>query len=187
VSILRSAPPEAWFVLFGAVVGGLSAVLGAWITSRGSARQLRMQLDDQRNEQAKERTRQRHEQFYVDCRKYFSDIVCYFLPYQSAMRGDISFNTALDMTAKNGVPSGYDHNHVLMLVDFYFPEFKEEFDAIMETREQLNKIMSGFREQYSAGDTDGSKWLRLFQPEYEKLGQQMEAFEERIAGHRPPA
>jgi hypothetical protein len=91
------------------------------------------------------------------------------------------------MTNKSSSATDYDHNHVLMLLDCYFPELKEEFDAIMETRERLGKIMRGFREQYRTGNTDGSRRLHLFQPEYEALGQRMEAFEERIAKHRPPA
>jgi hypothetical protein len=44
------------------------------------------------------------------------------------------------MTNKSSSATDYDHNHVLMLLDCYFPELKEEFDAIMETRERLGKI-----------------------------------------------
>jgi hypothetical protein len=184
--VVSSAPPEAWFVLVGTMMGALITLFGVWLTNRSSIRVLSMQLQHDRDEKQRDKTRERHEQLYIECRRYFGDIVSYFLPYRSVMRGDMTYNLALDMTIADGKSSS-DANRVFMLVDFYFPEFKDDLLEVVRVRDQLNKIMSGFSEQYRTGDTDGARWLELFQPAFEELAEKMEAFEERVAQQRPSA
>lgn len=173
-------------MLFGAIMGALITLFGVWLSNRSSVRVLRMQLQHERDEKQRDKTRERHEQLYIESRRYFGDIVSYFLPYRSVMRGDMTYNQALDMTIAGG-KSNSDANRVFMLVDFYFPEFREDLQEVVRVRDQLNKIMGGFKEQYRTGDTDGTRWLELFQPAFEELAQKMEAFEERVAQQRTRA
>ncbi len=182
---LQSAPPEAWFALFGTIVGALIAVFGAWLTNRSSARILRLQLQHTSDEKARDTARLRREDLYIECRQYFGDVVSYFLPYRAVMEGRLTFNQALDMTIKRDSPRERDPHHVFMLVDFYFPEFKEELQEIVGTRDRLNKIVHGFKQQYRNGDTDGTEWLKRFQPDFEALSHKMDAFEKRVAENRP--
>jgi hypothetical protein len=184
-AFLQAAPLEAWFALFGTIVGALIAVLGVWLNNRSSARLLRMQLQHALDDKERDATRQRREQLYVECRRYFGDVVSYFLPYRAVMEGRLTFNEALDMTINRESPRERDPHHVFMLVDFYFPEFRSDLQEITGIRDRLNEIVHGFKERYGAGDTDGSRWLTIFQPEFESLGQKMEAFEALVADCGP--
>jgi hypothetical protein len=67
-----------------------------------------------------------------------------------------------------------------MLIDLYYPELRPEFDKIMIIREKLNSIVDGYKEQYKRGDTDGSKWLEVFQPLFEQIGILAEGFDKHI-------
>lgn len=185
MNVFNIAPPEAWLLLFGVIIGSVFTLLGVWLTNRANLRSLEMQLEHHRAEKEKGKTRERLEKLYVECRKYFSDVCTYYLPYRRVMQGEMTYNQALDMTIKHGSAKDYEPNHVPMLIDFYFPEFKDDFHTIMRTRDHLNEIMAGFREQYRNGNTDGSRWLELFQPVYESLAKKMEAFEDRIACYSP--
>ena len=62
----------------------------------------------------------------------------------------------------------------------YFPEIKPEFDQLMEIRGKLNSIIDGYKEQYKLGDTDGSRWLEVFQPLLDRLGKLADGFDKNV-------
>ena len=121
----------------------------------------------------------RHEELYIESRKYLNVIGGYFLPYRMVMKGELTFNQALDISIKQS--SDHQPHRVTMLIDLYFPELKKEFIEVMAIRDRLNELVNGYKEQYKTGNHDGSKWLELFQPDLELFCKKASKFEDSIA------
>lgn len=92
------------------------------------------------------------------------------------MMGQISYDQALDMALKNSSQRDFEPHRVTMLIDLYFSPIKPSFQEIIDIRNKLNEIIEGYKEQYKSGDTDGSKWLKLFQPLYEEFAKKADGF-----------
>jgi len=178
--LLNDAPPEAWFALIGALTGSVLTLVGGWLTNRSSNQRLIIQLQNERDEKEKESMRLRHEELYVESRKYFDAIVIYYLPYRKVMEGELTFNQALDITIERS-KSDHQPHRVKMLIDLYFPELKAEFDELMAVLVILNKCVCGYKVQYKTGNLDGSKWLEVFQPTFESFGKKSTECADRIA------
>lgn len=97
------------------------------------------------------------------------------------MKGELTFNQALDLTIDNGSKRDFEPHRVAMIVDIYFPNLQKPFDEIMAKRDFLNRIVTGYQEQYKTGDTDGSRWLEPFQIKLEELSEAIKAFEKLVA------
>lgn len=67
-----------------------------------------------------------------------------------------------------------------MLIQMYFPDVYPHFNEIIEIREKLNDILSGYKAQYKQGNTDGRKWLKDFQPLLEEMAHLCDNFDKHI-------
>ena len=83
--------------------------------------------------------------------------------------GELTFSQAEDLRINNNSKKDNDHHRVTMIIDMYFPELEKPFKEIMAIQDILNRIVSGYKEQYKTGNTDGVKWLALFQADLEEL------------------
>lgn len=155
-------------------------MLGVWLTNHANTQRLRIQLEHERKIRKEELLRDRLEELYVLSNKYLDTLVSNYLPYRMVMKGQLTFNQALDMTIESTSKRDYDPHRVTMLINMYFSEIKPAFDEIMSIREKLNRIIDGYKEQYRTGDTDGSKWLELFQSLLEKLGVLTDGFHQHV-------
>lgn len=178
---LQAAPPEAWFALMGAIMGAALALVGVWSTNRSSIQRLVIQLQYERDLKEHENTRLRHEELYVESRKYLDAMVSYFLPYRMVMKGELTFNQALDMTIQQGQSRDFQPHRVTMLIDLYFPELNPPFDEVMAVRDNLGRLVDGYKQQVKTGDPDGDRWFRLFQPLLESLEVKATQFENCVA------
>lgn len=178
---LQVAPPEAWFALMGAALASASALVVVWLTNRSSIERLVIQLQHERDLKEHENTRLRHEELYVESRKYLDAMVSYFLPYRMVMKGELTFNQALDMTIQQGQSRDFQPHRVTMLIDLYFPELKPPFDEIMAVRGNLGRLVDGYKQQVKTGDPDGDRWFKLFQPLLESLDVKATQFENCVA------
>jgi hypothetical protein len=180
IELLKAIPSQAWIALTTAVLTAGLTLIGIWFTNRANNQRLRIQLEHEIKVREESLTRERLEELYVESNKYLGALVSYYLPFRMVMKGEISFNQALDMTIESGSRRDYEPHRVTMLIHMYFPQIIPEFDQIMNLRGKLNEIVDGYKEQYKAGDFDGSRWLEIFQPLLEKLGVLTDNFDKHV-------
>lgn len=68
-----------------------------------------------------------------------------------------------------------------MLIDLYFLELKSPFDEVMAIRDNIGRLVDGYKQQVKTGDSDGDRWVKLFQPLLESLDVKTTQFENCIA------
>ncbi len=181
MDLINSVPPVVWSGVVGTFIGSSLTILGVFLTNRSNNERLKIQLRHEKNTRRQELIRERAEELYVESKKYLNALGAYFLPYKKAMKGELTFNQALDLTIDNGSKKDYDHHRITMIIDMYFPELEKPFNEIMVIRDHLIRIKNEYKEQYKTGNTDGEKWLKLLQVDLEEFSKKITEFEKLIA------
>jgi hypothetical protein len=162
IDVLGQVPATAWAALVAAVVTALITLTGVALTNRSSNQRLRMQLDHELQTKGQDFQRERLEELYLLVEGWVNTLFMYFLPYARVMRGDLTFNQALDITIDVGGKSTVDFKRIEMIIDLYFPELRTDLDRVHAAREAANKIIHKYKKQYETGDTDGRQFLQPF-------------------------
>jgi hypothetical protein len=179
ISIINKIPSEAWVALFTAILTSILTLLGVQSTNKSNNERLRMQLEHERLLKREELIRERLEEIYVEAKCYMNAVVTHFLPYRKVMKGELTYNEALDLT----INRNYSHNpeRVHLIMDMYYPELKSTFSEVESELSRINQILNGYNQQYKQGDDSGEKWLPLFQENLESLGKAASKFESHVA------
>ena len=176
--LILAIPSQAWIAIVTAVFTSGLTILGVSLTNNANTKRLRLQLEHEKEIKNEEMLRDRLEELYVTSNKYLDALIGYYLPYRMVMKGQLTFNQALDITIES--KKDYDPHRVTMLINMYFPEVKPAFDEILGLREKLNRIVDSYKEQYRTGVIDGSKYLEVFQPLLEKLDELAAGFHQHV-------
>lgn len=68
-----------------------------------------------------------------------------------------------------------------MLVHLYFPELRDHFDALFESRGQVNSVIADHKREYEKGQLDGERFLKPLTHAKIECEQRGEAFKSEIA------
>lgn len=181
VELLGRVPPPAW-VLCGALVTALVAFVGVALTNRSNTARLQLQLAHEIKSQDRALRRDRCEELYVLVDRWSTLLVSDKLPYMKVMRGELTYNQALDMTIvagdKENVPQV---QRIRAIVEIYFPELVPDLSALFEARDSAAHIESTYRAQYKTGHVDGSTFLAPMGSALELIHDRAEKLQVRIA------
>lgn len=171
---------QALIAFVGVLVGSIFTILGIWITNGANLKRLEIQLKHEKETNKENLVRDRLEELYILSDKYFNNLVSHQLPLRMVMKGEISFNAALDIHIEWGKEKKFDYQRVNMIIEMYFNELQEPYNEVLKIRDELNGISEGYKEQYKTGNHDGRKWLQLFQPKLEELTQKTANFRKKL-------
>jgi hypothetical protein len=152
----------------GALLTGLFAVLGVWISNRSSIKQLKLRLQHERDRDARDALRQRVEELYTLISTWSNELVTHYLPYLRVMDGELTYNQALDITIKRGAP--VDSMRMFTLAELYFPSTQGRLAALMFTRDKAAQIQNDFKEIYKTNgqaSATAAEALRLALQEFD--------------------
>jgi hypothetical protein len=130
----------------GALLTGLFAVLGVWISNRSSLKQLTVRLQHEADRDARQALRQRLEELYSLVGSWSNELVTHYMPYLRVMDGVLTYNQALDITIKRGVQ--VDSVRMFTLAELYFPSTQGALGALMLTRDKAARIHDEFKENH---------------------------------------
>ena len=181
INLLKSVPSVVWTGMLGTLIGSFLTIVGVVLTNRSNTERLKTQLQYEQNVRRQELKRERAEELYVESKKYLNALGVHYLPYKKVMKGELTFNQALDLTIDNSSKRDFEPHRVTMIIDMYFPNLQKPFNEIMVKRDFLNRIVTGYKEQYKTGNTDGTKWRDPFQATLEELGEAITGFENLVA------
>jgi hypothetical protein len=181
IVFINSVPLIVWTGIGGTITGSLLTIVGVCLTNSSNNKRLRIQLQHEKDKRRDEIKRERAEELYVESKKYFANLGCYYLLYKRVMKGDLTLNEATELTIKNFSETKGEHHRVGMIVNMYFPELKNSFEEILNVRNDLSTIISSYQKQYETGNIDEEEWLTLFQDRLNKYMEKVKIFEKQIA------
>lgn len=178
-------PGSVWTAIVTAVFTSFMTLLGVRISNKSNLERLALQLAHEKEVKQEGLLRDRLEELYLSMHKYLNALFSHFLVYSQVMKGELTYNQALDVTIKSGDKGDFEPARITMIIDMYFPELQESFQELEEIREKLNDILHGHKLEYKAhGPGAGEEWLKLFQPRMKKLADIGDKLEKKIVNIR---
>ncbi|MFS8153381.1 hypothetical protein [Vreelandella titanicae] len=162
VDLLKQVPAAAWSAIVASVVTSGVAFLGVSYTNRENRKRLLAQHDHERSLRRDEILRGRAEELYVIVKKWCDTMISDHFPYVRAMRGQFSYDKALDMTLASGEKRDYDPNRMHMICDIYFPELSRPIDDLVNINCKVLDVREAFKRQYDAGIQKDEKMADLY-------------------------
>lgn len=148
--------------MLGVIVGALLSIFGSWLSTRSSAKQLKVQLEFEKSETERRVRRERLEELYVLLGNWLSGLFGHSMTLILVMRGQIDYNQYLDQVIEMGRKRKHDFNRLEMIIDIYAQSLKPSYQRILEARETLNDIADEHKRSYKAGDFDGERFLKPY-------------------------
>jgi hypothetical protein len=127
----------------GSVLTGVFTLLGVWLASRSSQKQLTIKLRHEGEKENHERLRVRLEELYSLIGLWQNVVGSYYLTYLKVMDGTLTYNQALDITNSN--KSSIDANRMFTLAELYFPSAHGSLAELKKLRDQMAAIQTDFK------------------------------------------
>jgi hypothetical protein len=93
IELLKGIPATAYT----AILGALIALVSVYLTNRSNTRRLKLQFELERETKGQEFIREKLEELYLLHEAWLNALATSYLPIISVMKGEITYNQALDM------------------------------------------------------------------------------------------
>jgi hypothetical protein len=159
-----------------AVITGLVALATVYLTNRGTSNRLLSQLSYETLRARNDMLRTKGEAIFELVAAWGQNFAAQCVAIQSVMKGQISYNDALDIQANE--VKRIDHDRMQMMISAYFPVLQKELDRVLALRSAVTTLQTLHRENYRRGETDGSALLRPYTEANLELAKSIESLKQ---------
>ena len=146
--MIPESQPSCWASSAGGATIALTGVLVTsmlnWIFRKQDRR---WRLEDE----ARLRDIERGEELYSLLHLWSITAYAGFMAYLRVMKGEIDYNSALDIVIESGKRNQKDFERIDLLFSVYFPDLHEKWKSAKEFVHISSSIESRFREKYKRG------------------------------------
>jgi hypothetical protein len=161
IEVLKTTIPST----VGAIVGGILALFGAYLTHR---------LDASKRE--REMLRGKGEDLFAVADRWDKKLFGYFLRRGFVMTGKLTYNQALDQEIAEGKENSIEFGRIEMLIDVYFPTTRSAYNRLIEVRDRLNDVVVEHKRAYESGDHDGGRFYPQLSKGMDDLSEASDSF-----------
>ena len=166
--------------LYSGILGALIAMISVYLTNKSNIHILKLQLELERKTKEAEFMRDKLEELYLLHEAWMNALSTSYLPFLSVMKGEITYDQALDLFIENNKTPQANFKRLQMLVDLYFPEIKPAFTQLSAARVGANKIKAEHKREYKRGNIDGFAYVAPFIEAQKKLASESLTMKEQI-------
>lgn len=165
----------------GAIVTGFFAVLSASLASRASTKQLSLKLRHENERDRLEARRDRLEELYSLVTRWSKEAFNFYFPFMSVMKGELTYNQALDMSAANRI--SLDADRLFTLAELYFHSGHDKLDDVRRRADEVARINSDFKQLYKSGVTESPECLRQMSDALTRFDNAVNAYKAVLRGY----
>lgn len=181
IKMFSDVKPEAWIGLLGVAVGAVLSIVGVLLTSYFNSKNLKIQLSHQAQEKSRSIKRERLEELYILTENWLSAFSSSYLSLSLVMKGEIDYNQHLDLFIADRKNNSHEFYRLQMIIDIYGGGLQGELEKIIKLRDVVNKIAFLHKNEYKAGNLDGTKFLQPYTDANLKLLDEGDSFKGKIA------
>ncbi|MCC3305538.1 hypothetical protein [Sneathiella sp. HT1-7] len=152
---------------------GFFTLAGTYMSTRASLRAISQQFDLKSEAEHLSLLRSRGEELFETTAIWANNLFSHNISLIKVMNNEISYNDHLDLSINSSTSDNRGLMRIEMLIDVYFPNIREEYEAILDAREHLNNITFKHKVAYKNGE-DGIRFLKLFQDALKNVEQEAE-------------
>jgi len=172
--MINSISPQVLVALATALLTAAVTLLSVFLTSRSQRKNEEAKFERDNKAKRSIFKREKLEELYLLFSKWDADLVTLSYLYIQVITGKAQEEEVLLRANKNQLSQKDYLQRILMMIHLYFPEFKEYFDEVLETRENIWSFCS---EAFPPGATPED--LIHAQEEFRKTAKK---FMQKIAG-----
>jgi hypothetical protein len=164
-----------------AVVTGFFTVLSAYLANRASTRQLSLKLKHESDKDRLDARRERLEELYSLVMAWSKQATSFYFPFLSVMKGDLTYNEALDLAIdrKNAI----DVDRLFTLAELYFDSGHARLDEIRQILKKVNSVNEEFKRLYKSGQTSSKEHLRKMSAELISLDGAIDSYKKALRSY----
>lgn len=181
IELLQQVPAAAWSAIVAAILTSGIAFLGVSYTNRENRKRMVSQHEHERSLQKDELVRERAEELYVIVKKWCSAMISDYFPYVRVMRGQFSYNDALDMTLASGEKQKYDPDRMHMICEIYFPNLSQPINDLLELNCELHDFRNIFKNKYESGKLKDERMADAYLEKINVLIEEARKLEHKVA------
>jgi hypothetical protein len=159
----------------GAVVTGFFADLSASLASRASTKQLSLKLRHKNERDRLEARRERLEELYSLVTRWLKEAFNFCFPFMSVMKGEQTYNQALDMAAADCI--SLDADRIFVVAEPYFYGGHVKQDDTRHSASVASRTNSDFKQFYKSGMNQRPEHLR-------KMGDALTRFKNAVNAYK---
>jgi hypothetical protein len=179
MELLKGIPAAIYTTAIGAAI----ALVTFYLTDRSNTRRLKLQFHLERESKEREFIKDKLEELYLLHEAWVNALATSYLPVLKVMKGEITYNQALDMFIEDNKARQVDFKRLQMLIDLYFPAIKPAFEKLSAARDRTNEIKAAHKREYKRGNTDGSEYVVPFIEAQKELLRESAVLKEQIIAH----
>lgn len=174
IDLLKQIPATFYIAFLTALFTAGGTLAGVFITNKANNKRLALQLNHEQEIKQKQLIREKLEELYLLFKRWTSITDMMYINHARAMKGDIDYQTMLDMEVERNNKNTFDFNRIEMLIDLYFPNIKPAYEIVIGTRTKANQFMLSYGNQCQEGNTEGKNFLAPFLDAQNKFSQEAE-------------
>ena len=113
--------------------------------------------------------REKLETLFTVADKYCKVLATTFLDYYRIFKGELNLKEVLELHIKRSEGKESNHEKVEMLISIYFPNIYSAYQDLMAARKTVVEITLDYQRSYESGNTDGNKYLEVFDEAMKRL------------------
>ena len=191
IDLLASVPAAAYTAGGASLLRAFIALVGVWITNRSSNQRLRLQLQHELAVKRDDARLAHLEELYLLVEKWTKMSFSHDLPYIQVMKGEITYNDALDSAINIGAEmraEKIDYDRIAMIINIYLPELRSALSELTAGRDQAARILSAHKRKYKTGAFDGEEFVKPLLGAHHQIDEKAKALKEQLfhLAHTPP-
>lgn len=161
-------------------VTGVVALLTVHLTNRGNNDRIASQLSHEKQIARAELMREKGEELYELASEWQRNISTQCVAIHAVMRGDLTYNQALDL--QNEAVTRGKHYRIHLLAQAYFPDITGRLSEVEEKVEAVSKLRTYHKAAYQTGEASAAAaFLRPFTDANLALSDAMDVLKGEIA------
>ncbi|HZG31289.1 MAG TPA: hypothetical protein VE079_22800 [Ensifer sp.] len=152
---------SALLALIPAVIGGIIALAGVFVSTKNSRSLTERQIQNTRETDRQKTYREAGAELYTLFSDWGNLVIAIHVPLYSVMKGTISYNDYLDQQIKTSREHKTDHHRMEFLISCYFPETEPYYKEVRKLLEKKNKIISEHKFFHENG-ADEKQFIPIF-------------------------
>jgi hypothetical protein len=180
IECLSLIPAPAWSAIVTAILTSSVAYIGISYTNKENTKRMHSQHEHERQLRRDEVTREKAEELYVSVKKFCNAMVSDHFAYVRVMKGEFSYNDALDLTLSSAETNGYDAQRIHMIVDIYFSNISKDLADLVEFNGTVLDIRENFKHEYNNGMQVNNEMAKVYSTKIQSLSSEALKFENTV-------
>jgi hypothetical protein len=168
--------------LLTAFITAFATLSGVFLSNRSQKERFELQINNEKVIKSNEILREKLEELYLLFMAWSTNLENTYINYTRGMNGYLDYETVLDLEIQRGKEITDNFDRIIMLIDLYFPNLRDEYNIVNDAKSSANEILLEYiRNNDLDRSHDGNKFVQNFLLRQEQFSEKTNNLQRLIA------